>query len=100
MRGGGAPREPRGALTPSLSPLATAMMRPPLTRSSSLCRSRRSLLTSPQPPLMSADPDLLSMAGSSHSYRLEADGEHAVFGSDRRGYVAVAGGAGPGEGRG
>lgn len=77
------------------------MMRPPLTRSSSLCRSRRSLLTPPQPPLVSADPDLLSMAGSSHPYRPEADGEHAVFSPDRRGYVVVAeGGRGPGEGGG
>lgn len=65
-------------------------MRPPLTRSSSLCRSRRSLLSSPQSSLMSADPDLLSMAASSLSCRLEADGEHVIFSSDRRGYVAVA----------
>lgn len=69
-------------------------MRPPLTRSSSLCRSRRSLLSSPQSSLMSADPDLLSMAGSSLSYRPETDGEHAIFSSDRRGYVGVAHGAG------
>lgn len=40
---------------------------------------------------MSADPDLLSMAGSSLSYRAEADDEHIMFSSDRRGYVAVAG---------
>eukprot|EP00066_Takifugu_rubripes_P015790 XP_011605056.1 PREDICTED: stromal interaction molecule 2 [Takifugu rubripes] len=73
--------------TPPIIPqfTSTAMMRPPLTRSSSLCRSRRSLLTSTQPALISADPDLLSMAGSSHSYRPEADGEHVVFSSDRRG---------------
>uniref|UniRef100_G3Q6J9 Stromal interaction molecule 2 n=1 Tax=Gasterosteus aculeatus aculeatus TaxID=481459 RepID=G3Q6J9_GASAC len=57
----------------------------------SLCRSRRSLLSSPQTSLMSADPDLLSMAGSSLSYRAEADDEHIMFSSDRRGYVAVAG---------
>lgn len=69
-------------------------MRPPLTRSSSLCRSRRSLLSSPQSSLMSADPDLLSMAGSSLSYRPEADGEHAIFSADRRGYVGVAVGEG------
>lgn len=69
-------------------------MRPPLTRSSSLCRSRRSLLSSPQSSLISADPDLLSMAGSALSYRPEADGEHTIFSSDRRGYAAVAGGRG------
>lgn len=75
----------------SFYPPATALIRPPLTRSSSLCRSRRSLLSSPQSPLMSPDPDLLSMASSSLSYRPEADDEHIVFSSDRRGYVAVAG---------
>lgn len=85
---------PRSPDVFSVSP-AASMMRPPLTRSSSLCRSRRSLLTSPQSALISADPDLLSMAGSSHAYRPEADGEHVLFGSDRRGYVAVAEGAGP-----
>lgn len=78
----------------SLSLSATSLMRPPLTRSSSLCRSRRSLLSSPQSSLISADPDLLSMAGSNLSYRPEADGEHIIFSPDRRGYVAV------GEGRG
>ncbi len=71
--------------------LAATMIRPPLTRSSSLCRSRRSLLSSPQSSLMSPDPDLLSMASSSLSYRPEADDEHILFSSDRRGYVAVAG---------
>lgn len=40
---------------------------------------------------MSPDPDLLSMASSSLSYRPEADDEHIMFSSDRRGYVAVAG---------
>lgn len=75
---------------PASSPAAT-LIRPSLTRSSSLCRSRRSLLSSPQTSLMSADPDLLSMAGSSLSYRAEADDEHIMFSSDRRGYVAVAG---------
>lgn len=70
---------------------ATTMIRPSLTRSSSLCRSRRSLMSSPQSSLMSPDPDLLSMASSSLSYRPEADDEHIMFSSDRRGYVAVAG---------
>ncbi|KAM6959658.1 stromal interaction molecule 2 isoform 2-T2 [Tautogolabrus adspersus] len=68
----------------------TTMMRPPLTRSSSLCRSRRSLL-SPQSSLMSPDPDLLSMASSSLSYRPEADDEHIMFSSDRRGDPAQEG---------
>lgn len=70
---------------------AATLIRPSLTRSSSLCRSRRSLLSSPQSSLMSPDPDLLSMASSSLSYRPEADDEHIMFSSDRRGYVAVAG---------
>lgn len=71
-------------------PPATSLMRPPLTRSSSLCRSRRSLLSSPQSSLISADPDLLSVGGSALAYRPEADGEHAGFGSDRRGYADAA----------
>uniref|UniRef100_UPI0037E8883B stromal interaction molecule 2 isoform X2 n=1 Tax=Semicossyphus pulcher TaxID=241346 RepID=UPI0037E8883B len=72
--------------TPPIIPqfTTTTMIRPPLTRSSSLCRSRRSLL-SPQSSLMSPDPDLLSMASSSLSYRPEADDEHIMFSSDRRG---------------
>ncbi|XP_028284673.1 stromal interaction molecule 2 isoform X3 [Parambassis ranga] len=79
--------------TPPIIPqfTATTMIRPSLTRSSSLCRSRRSLMSSPQSSLMSPDPDLLSMASSSLSYRPEADDEHIMFSSDRRGYVAVAG---------
>ncbi|XP_038588133.1 stromal interaction molecule 2 isoform X3 [Micropterus salmoides] len=71
-------------------PTAT-MIRPSLTRSSSLCRSRRSLLSSPQSSLMSADPDLLSMASSSLSYRPEADDEHIMFSSDRRGEASQEG---------
>lgn len=62
------------------------MIRPPLTRNSSICRSRRSLLTSPQPSLLSPDPDLLSMAGSVLSYHPEDD-EHIMFSTDRRGEV-------------
>ncbi|KAK1890063.1 Stromal interaction molecule 2 [Dissostichus eleginoides] len=58
---------------------------PQFTSDSSLCRSRRSLLSSPQSSLMSPDPDLLSMASSSLSYRSEADDEHIMFSSDRRG---------------
>lgn len=73
--------------TPPIIPQFTtaALIRPPLTRSSSLCRSRRSLLSSPQSSMMSPDPDLLSMASSSLSYRPEADDEHIMFSSDRRG---------------
>ncbi|XP_056298580.1 stromal interaction molecule 2 isoform X2 [Pseudoliparis swirei] len=76
--------------TPPIIPQFTTatLIRPSLMRSSSLCRSRRSLLSSPQSSLMSADPDLLSMAGSSLSYRAEADDEHIMFSSDRRGEPA------------
>uniref|UniRef100_A0A667ZNZ2 Stromal interaction molecule 2 n=1 Tax=Myripristis murdjan TaxID=586833 RepID=A0A667ZNZ2_9TELE len=75
--------------TPPIIPQFTTstLIRPPLTRSSSLCRSRRSLLSSPQSSLMSPDPDLLSMASSPLSYHPEADEEHIYFSSDRRGYV-------------
>ncbi|XP_007551401.1 stromal interaction molecule 2 isoform X1 [Poecilia formosa] len=78
--------------TPPIIPQfsTAALIRPPLTRNSSLCRSRRSLL-SQQSSLMSPDPDLLSMAGSSLSYRPDADDEQFMFSLDRRGYVAVAG---------
>lgn len=70
-----------------------SMIRPPLTRNSSICRSRRSLLTSPQPSLLSADPDLLSMAGSTLSYHPEADDEHIMFSTDRRGEAVLEGGS-------
>ncbi|PWA28797.1 hypothetical protein CCH79_00012921 [Gambusia affinis] len=78
--------------TPPIIPQfsTAALIRPQLTRNSSLCRSRRSLL-SQQSSLMSPDPDLLSMAGSSLSYRPDADDEQFMFSLDRRGYVAVAG---------
>ncbi|XP_029932178.1 stromal interaction molecule 2 isoform X2 [Myripristis murdjan] len=76
--------------TPPIIPQFTTstLIRPPLTRSSSLCRSRRSLLSSPQSSLMSPDPDLLSMASSPLSYHPEADEEHIYFSSDRRGETA------------
>ncbi|GAA6230297.1 stromal interaction molecule 2 [Lates japonicus] len=78
--------------TPPIIPqFTTTLIRPSLTRSSSLCRSRRSLLSSPQSSLMSPDPDLLSMASSSLSYRPEADDEHIMFSSDRRGEPAQEG---------
>uniref|UniRef100_A0A3P9P510 Stromal interaction molecule 2 n=1 Tax=Poecilia reticulata TaxID=8081 RepID=A0A3P9P510_POERE len=90
-------REKTSPLAPERRPIfalfslpAAALIRPPLTRNSSLCRSRRSLL-SQQSSLMSPDPDLLSMAGSSLSYRPDADDEQFMFSLDRRGYVAVAG---------
>ncbi|XP_042256646.1 stromal interaction molecule 2 isoform X4 [Thunnus albacares] len=80
--------------TPPIIPqFTTTLIRPSLTRSSSLCRSRRSLLSSPQSSLMSPDPDLLSMASSSLSYRPEADDEHIMFSSDRRGEPAQEGGS-------
>ncbi|KAM4714467.1 stromal interaction molecule 2 isoform 2-T3 [Anableps anableps] len=69
---------------------AATLIRPPLTRNSSLCRSRRSLL-SQQSSLMSPDPDLLSMAGSSLSYRPDADDEQFMFSVDRRGEPAQDG---------
>ncbi|XP_072543717.1 stromal interaction molecule 2 [Salminus brasiliensis] len=69
---------------PIVSQFNSPMMRPPLTRSSSLCRSRRSLL-SHQPSLLSADPDLLSMASAPGVYRSEADDEHIFFTADRKG---------------
>ncbi|XP_072314675.1 stromal interaction molecule 2 isoform X3 [Eucyclogobius newberryi] len=68
-----------------------SMMRPPLTRNSSICRSRRSLLSSQQPSLLSPDPDLLSMASSTLSYHPEADDEHIVFSTDRRGEAVPEG---------
>ncbi|XP_039679070.1 stromal interaction molecule 2 isoform X2 [Perca fluviatilis] len=79
--------------TPPIIPQFTSatMIRPSLNRSSSLCRSRRSLLSSPQSSMMSPDPDLLSMASSSLSYRHEADDEHILFSSDRRGESAQEG---------
>ncbi|KAM9426815.1 stromal interaction molecule 2 [Pholidichthys leucotaenia] len=79
--------------TPPIIPQfsSTTMIRPPLTRNSSLCRSRRSLLGSPQSSLMSPDPDLLSMASSSLSCRPEADDDLIIFSSDRRGEVSQEG---------
>ncbi|KAF3697882.1 Stromal interaction molecule 2 Precursor [Channa argus] len=79
--------------TPPIIPqfTTTTLIRPPLTRNSSMCRSRRSLLSSPQSSLISPDPDLLSMASSSPSYRPEADDEHIMFSSDRRGETAQEG---------
>ncbi|XP_067117451.1 stromal interaction molecule 2 isoform X2 [Osmerus mordax] len=73
--------------TPPIIPqfASSTMMRPPLSRSSSLCRSRRSLLGSQQSSLMSPDPDLLSMAGSGLSYHPEGDEDHLFFNVERKG---------------
>ncbi|XP_046904879.1 LOW QUALITY PROTEIN: stromal interaction molecule 2 [Hypomesus transpacificus] len=73
--------------TPPIIPqfASSTMMRPPLSRSSSLCRSRRSLLGSQQSSLMSPDPDLLSMASSGLSHHPEGDEEHLFFNVERKG---------------
>lgn len=68
----------------SVAPLA----RPPLLRNSSLCRSRRSLL-SHQASIVSADPDLLSMASAPGIYRPEPDDEHIFFSVDAKRYSLV-----------
>ncbi|XP_036452051.1 stromal interaction molecule 2 isoform X2 [Colossoma macropomum] len=69
---------------PIVTQFNSTLIRPSLTRSSSLCRSRRSLL-SQQPSLLSPDPDLLSMASAPGVYRSEADDEHIFFTVDRKG---------------
>ncbi|CAB1345039.1 unnamed protein product [Coregonus sp. 'balchen'] len=73
--------------TPPIIPQFTSasIMRPPLTRSSSLCRSRRSLYSTQQPSMMSADPDLLSIASPLLSYHPEGEEEHILF-IERKGY--------------
>ncbi|XP_012995940.3 stromal interaction molecule 2 isoform X1 [Esox lucius] len=63
---------------------SASMMRPPLTRNSSLCRSRRSLYSTQQSSMMSSDPDLLSMASSALSYHPEAE-EEQIFMMERKG---------------
>ncbi|XP_034020521.1 stromal interaction molecule 2 isoform X2 [Thalassophryne amazonica] len=78
--------------TPPIIPQFTTLIRPVLPRSSS-CRSRRSLLSSAQTSLMSPDPDLLSVASSSLSYRHEADDEHIMFSIDRSRDPAQDGGS-------
>ncbi|XP_028830099.1 stromal interaction molecule 2 isoform X2 [Denticeps clupeoides] len=72
--------------TPPIIPqFNSTLLRHPLTRSSSLCRSRRGMLTSQQSLLLSPDPDLLSMASVSLSYRSEPDEEHIFFTTDKKG---------------
>uniref|UniRef100_A0A8C7RIE0 Stromal interaction molecule 2b n=1 Tax=Oncorhynchus mykiss TaxID=8022 RepID=A0A8C7RIE0_ONCMY len=74
--------------TPPIIPQLTcksSMMRPPLTRNSSLCRSRRSLYST---SMTSADPDLLSMTSSALSYHPEGE-EGYIFFMERKGYVTL-----------
>ncbi|XP_051993522.1 stromal interaction molecule 2-like [Xyrauchen texanus] len=70
-------------MPPIIPQFTSTMIRPPLTRNSSVCRSRRSLLS--QPSSLSADPDLLSMASASLAYRHEGDDEHVIFNVERKG---------------
>ncbi|XP_045577444.1 stromal interaction molecule 2 isoform X1 [Salmo salar] len=69
--------------TPPIIPQLTSasMMRPPLTRNSSMCRSRRSLYST---SMTSADPDLLSMTSSPLSYHPEGE-EGYIFFMERKG---------------
>ncbi|CAL8385616.1 unnamed protein product [Arctogadus glacialis] len=63
---------------------SSSMIRPQLTRNSSFCRSRRSLMSSQSSSMLSQDPDLLSMTSTPLSYHPEQDGERLYFSSDRR----------------
>ncbi|XP_056318256.1 stromal interaction molecule 2 [Danio aesculapii] len=70
--------------TPPIIPQFTSpLIRPPLTRNSSVCRSRRSLLS--QPSTLSADPDLLSMASAPLVYRPEGEEDQIFFTVERKG---------------
>lgn len=73
--------------TPPIIPqfASASLMRAPLSRSSSLCRSRRSLLGSQPPGLLSPDPDLLSMASSSLSHHPEEEEDQIFFATEKRG---------------
>ncbi|KAI1888345.1 hypothetical protein AGOR_G00184050 [Albula goreensis] len=74
--------------TPPIIPQFTSapLMRPPLTRSSSLCRSRRSLLGGSQTPsLLSPDPDLLSMASTPLPHHPEEEEDQIFFTIEKRG---------------
>ncbi|MBN3311338.1 STIM2 protein, partial [Amia calva] len=56
-----------------------------LARSSSLCRSRRSMMSSaPQPIMLSPDPDLLSMASSPLTYHAEEEEDPIYFSTERK----------------
>lgn len=68
---------------PIISQFNSPLARPPLLRNSSLCRSRRNLL-SQQASIVSADPDLLSMASAPGVYRPEPEDEHIFFTVDTK----------------
>ncbi|KAG7248901.1 hypothetical protein CRUP_035230, partial [Coryphaenoides rupestris] len=69
---------------PMISPFtSTTLIRPQMTRNSSLCRSRRSLMSSQSSSMLSPDPDLLSMASTPLSYHPEEDEDRLYFSSDR-----------------
>lgn len=70
-------------MPPIIPQFTSPLIRPPLTRNSSVCRSRRSLMS--QPSSLSADPDLLSMASAPLAYRPEGDDEHIFFTVERKG---------------
>ncbi|XP_036407496.1 stromal interaction molecule 2 [Megalops cyprinoides] len=72
--------------TPPIIPqFTTPIMRAPLSRSSSLCRSRRSLLGSQPPGLLSPDPDILSMASTPLSHHPEEEEDQIFFSIEKRG---------------
>ncbi|XP_043918085.1 stromal interaction molecule 2 [Protopterus annectens] len=70
-------------IIPQFQPLRASST---LSRSSSMCRSRRSGMASPlsQPVLTSADPDILSVASCPAYYRAEEDEEGLYFTTEKR----------------
>uniref|UniRef100_A0A671L1J0 Stromal interaction molecule 2-like n=1 Tax=Sinocyclocheilus anshuiensis TaxID=1608454 RepID=A0A671L1J0_9TELE len=72
-------------MPPIIPQFTSPLIRPPLTRNSSVCRSRRSLMS--QPSSLSPDPDLLSMASAPLVYRPDGDDDHIFFTVERKGYV-------------
>ncbi|XP_056603510.1 stromal interaction molecule 2 [Triplophysa dalaica] len=70
-------------MPPIIPQFTSPLIRPPLTRNSSVCRSRRSLMS--QPSCLSADPDLLSMASAPLAYRPDGDDDHIFFTVERKG---------------
>uniref|UniRef100_A0A9J7XN71 Stromal interaction molecule 2 n=1 Tax=Cyprinus carpio carpio TaxID=630221 RepID=A0A9J7XN71_CYPCA len=71
-------------MPPIIPQFTSPLIRPPLTRNSSVCRSRRSLMS--QPSCLSPDPDLLSMASAPLAYRPDGDDDHIFFTVERKGY--------------
>uniref|UniRef100_A0A8C1GHK7 Stromal interaction molecule 2b n=1 Tax=Cyprinus carpio TaxID=7962 RepID=A0A8C1GHK7_CYPCA len=71
-------------MPPIIPQFTSPLIRPPLTRNSSVCRSRRSLMS--QPSCLSPDPDLLSMASAPLAYRSDGDDDHIFFTVERKGY--------------